>query len=447
MILQDWWYTTLLAQQYPFAPPLRADVKADVLIVGAGMAGMSAAASFIDSGLKVVLLERNIVGGSSTGRSAGFLTPDSELELSQLIRRFGADGAKEVWEVPCRGIDLILKRAKDFDIDCDIIRQDSMFLGLGASGREDVLAEDETRRSLGFGSAVYEPAQLQGVFGGEGYTAGIRYGDTYGINALQFVQGLKRALMKLPNFEVHESTEVQRIEGHVAYTHAGSVTADQIIIASDKPTRALCPIAEEVFHAQTFLSISEPLSDAEVLRLFPSGDHLQCWDSTLVYTYFRLTGDQRLLLGGGSPLTTFLPNYDDHKTVISRVIRNFRKHFPFLADLQFIQFWPGLIDSSRDLLPVLRRDADAPYRHYVHGCVGLPWAAFCGDFAGRAVQGKDDVDEANYYEYFTDRRKFFLPSWAGKFISKPIEFGINHAWAKYRQIDTGRIVPRVPKEF
>lgn len=89
MILQDWWYTTLLGMSESIEPPLRGEVKTDVLIIGGGAAGLAAALRFIGIGKKVVLLERNICGGSSTGKSAGFLTPDSELELSQLLRRYG----------------------------------------------------------------------------------------------------------------------------------------------------------------------------------------------------------------------------------------------------------------------------------------------------------------------------------------------------------------------
>ena len=81
MILQDWWYTTLLSHQFSSCPPLTADLRCDVLIIGGGMSGVMAAAEFIGQGRSVVLLEKNILGGSSTGRSAGFLTPDSELEL------------------------------------------------------------------------------------------------------------------------------------------------------------------------------------------------------------------------------------------------------------------------------------------------------------------------------------------------------------------------------
>jgi gamma-glutamylputrescine oxidase len=86
MINQDWWFTTLLVKQFKDCPPLNQDIKCDVLIVGGGFSGVSAAAEFVRKGHKVVLLEKNILGGCS-GRSAGFLTPDSELELNQLVRR------------------------------------------------------------------------------------------------------------------------------------------------------------------------------------------------------------------------------------------------------------------------------------------------------------------------------------------------------------------------
>ena len=90
MVNQNWWITTLMVGGYKHCPPLKQDIKCDVLIVGGGFCGVAAAAEFLRKGLKVVLIEKNIVGGSSSGRSAGFLTPDSELELHQLVRRYGA---------------------------------------------------------------------------------------------------------------------------------------------------------------------------------------------------------------------------------------------------------------------------------------------------------------------------------------------------------------------
>lgn len=62
-------------------------MKADVLIVGAGASGLAAALAPMDKGLDVTIIDRIICGGSSTGKSAGFLTSDSGLELSQILRR------------------------------------------------------------------------------------------------------------------------------------------------------------------------------------------------------------------------------------------------------------------------------------------------------------------------------------------------------------------------
>ena len=141
MINQNWWFTTLLVKQFTYCPPLNKDIKCDVLVVGGGMSGISAAAEFLRQGLKVVVIDKNIIGGSSTGRSAGFLTPDSELELHQLVRRYGVEAAREIWEMPCRGIDRLVENIKKFEVECGLLKQDSLFLGLGKSGKEAVVDE------------------------------------------------------------------------------------------------------------------------------------------------------------------------------------------------------------------------------------------------------------------------------------------------------------------
>ena len=172
MINQDWWFTTLLVKQFKYCPPLNKDIKCDVVIVGGGMSGVSAAAEFLRSGLKVVLIEKNIVGGSSTGKSAGFLTPDSELELHQLVRRYGIDAARDIWEMPCRGIDRLVDNIRKFDIECGLLKQNSLFLGLGKSGKQAVDEELECRESVGFtDQKVYDVEGLKTILGGESTAA------------------------------------------------------------------------------------------------------------------------------------------------------------------------------------------------------------------------------------------------------------------------------------
>lgn len=446
MILQTWWYTTLLDIDSPPCRPLAADLRADVAVVGGGMAGISAALRLARGGRKVVLLERNVLGGSSTGRSAGFLTPDSELELSQILRRYGKERARDLWDAPVRGIELIVGTAREHDITCDLQTQDSLFVGTDHKGWADAQAEVRARELLGYPQTLYSRDQLPGVLGSTEYYGGIRYPGTYGIDALLYAQGVKRVLLDL-GVQVFESTEAVALEDRTVRTHLGSVTADQIVFCIDKPSRELTPYERLVFHAQTFLAISEPLSDHEVRELFPSGAPLQCWDSDLVYTYWRLTGDQRLLVGGGSALTTFSLHAVTLPGVMGRVLRRFKQRFPFLERLEFIQYWPGLIDTTRDLLPTVMRDAAHPHVHWVLGCVGLPWAAFCGDFVGRVILGRAEKDEERYYRYFSPRRPFLVPTWLEPVSGKPLVFALNNWWAKYHQVDRNVHLPVRPEDF
>jgi hypothetical protein len=136
---------------------------------------------------------------------------------------------------------------------------------------------------------------------------------------------------------------------------------------------------------------------------------MQCWDSKLVYTYFRLTADNRLLLGGGSAITTFLKDAYNNPGIIKRVIADFYEHFPQLKSLAFIQFWPGQIDTTRDLLPTIVRPKDQPHLRFIFGCVGIPWATFTGSFAARNVLGDADDDYRKYFNYFSNERYFWLP--------------------------------------
>jgi gamma-glutamylputrescine oxidase len=421
MILQNWWFTTLLPQTYPPIHSLTKDIQVDVLIIGGGMTGVSAAATFIGKGLKVALIERNVLGGSSTGRSAGFLTPDSELELNQLERRFGTEGAARLWKVPLAGTNLLIKNVGKYEIACDLIKQDSLFLGINKSGFGDIEEERLARARINLESNVYDGVGIRRLVGSDAFSGGIRYGGTYGVSALQYVQGMKKVLLD-SNIQVYEATEARKIEGHRVITHSGVITADKIIVAIDKIEASFSRFSKEVYHAQTFLCVSEPLSRQEHDHLFPSGVQFQCWDSTLVYSYWRLTGSGRLLLGGGSALTTFLNHWYNKERVIKSIIRNFKSRFPALKGLHFVQYWPGLIDTTRDLLPTIVRDAEQPHVHFAFGIVGLPWASFCGDFLGRVVLGEAHEDEIKYFSYFSDRRYFFLPTSLQRFVGKAVVF-------------------------
>lgn len=434
MILQNWWYTTLLRtdEDNQFCDPLQKDIETEFLVIGGGMAGLHAARTLAEAGKQTVLLERNICGGSSTGKSAGFLTPDSELELSQLIRRYGTQNARSIWGVAERGVRLIVDAISSYGISCDLLEQDSLFLGVGRSGASAVAEETESRKEMGFPYTSYTRDSLRTVTSAKGYVGGTRYGGTHGINPLLFAQGLKNALVK-KGVQIYESTEVERINGNTAFTHLGSVKAKYIIVCSDKMPAEFAPVASYLYHAQTFLSISEPISKKDIMYLFPEKS-MMCWDSKLVYSYYRITGDNRILLGGGSALTTFTPLDVTSPIVIENVIVDFKKRFPELEELKFIQYWPGRIDTTQDIMPIVDYDRGNKTITYVLGCVGLPWAAACGTFAAERYLNPEKSQP--YEQFLRMDRKFFFPKVAQRIFGKMITFSLNNAYAKYIQKDS-----------
>lgn len=68
--------------------PLEKDISTEYLVIGGGVAGLHAAQALLARKCKVVLLEKSICGGGMSGRSGGFLTPDSELGLRQIEKRY-----------------------------------------------------------------------------------------------------------------------------------------------------------------------------------------------------------------------------------------------------------------------------------------------------------------------------------------------------------------------
>lgn len=428
LFLQNWWYTTLLNTETDFCVPLQGRITCDVVIIGGGMAGLHAAQRLAEHGRSVIVLERNICGGGSTGKSAGFLTPDSELELHQLVRRYGSERAMKVWSMATIGIDRIVANVQTYDLACDLLPQESLFLGIGQSGKSAVYAEAKVRESVGYPSTLHESLALQRLHPGRGYTAAVSYGGTYGINPLLYAQELKEKLLAL-GVRIFEGTAVTKILGHTVHTHMGEVEAAHIILCADKIHSDLSTIADHVYHAQTFLSVSEPLEDAEIAELFPQGNFL-CWDSKLVYSYYRLTGDRRLLLGGGTALTTFLPMDVTPPRVILGVIADFKKRFPFLKHHAFTQYWPGRIDTTKDLVPIVDFDPSKRHIQYVLGCVGLPWATFCGDYAAQRIL---DPSERSFDAFLRIDRGFLIPAFLQKLFGKMIVFSLNNIYSKYIQ--------------
>ena len=103
-------------------PRLQGNTTADVLVVGAGITGITTAYPLKRGGLRVVLIERERVASIDTGHTTAHLTHITDVELQELARNFGEDHAQATWDAGSAAIDEIERIAEEEEIECEFTR-------------------------------------------------------------------------------------------------------------------------------------------------------------------------------------------------------------------------------------------------------------------------------------------------------------------------------------
>ena len=423
MLYENWLQIGNLEVTTTYCPPLHGNLRCDYLVIGGGFAGLHAALRLVDNGKKVFLIEKRICGGGSSGQSGGFLTPESEKDIGQLIQTYGAKKANILYEIPSQGVQLILKTIKKYNFNCDLRKQDSLYLSVKESHNRWLKVEAEIMKKRGSQYKIYNGKSLKKIHPGKGYTMGLNYRGSYGINSFAYCQEMKNTLLK-KGVRIFEDSDIKKIDGNTVRTNLGSVTANNILICVDKmKTELNKEISEKIYHIQTYLAISEPLSKEQMKSLFPK-DELMCWDTRMIYMHYRPVSGNRIMVGGSSPWASYHSKYVHNQKIIEKFIDELKERFPAIKNVDFTHYWAGLIDVTKDLDPIVDYDKKNKSIQYAMGCAGLNWAAYCGDYVARRAINPKSVEDLS--EFTKIDRKFFFPEYMQKFFGKRISFALSH---------------------
>jgi gamma-glutamylputrescine oxidase len=423
MIYENWMRTHSLNIKSQVCPPIEGNLKCDCLVIGGGFTGLHAALRLVDSGKEVVLVEKGVCGSSSSGQSAGFLTPETEEDMRQIVSRYGEKKAKIIYNIPLNGMQMIVNNAKKYGFNCDLKEQDSFYFSTKKRDNKHIKEEAEFKDEENFSYKLYNKTTIKNVHPGKNYLVGLRYPGSYGINPFSYCVEMKNLLLK-KGVKIYENSEVHGIEGNTAKTHIGSVTAKNILICIDKLKAEIDEeLSKKIYHMQTYLAVSEPLNKKEIKSLFPKGE-LMCWDTRLIYIHYRLVEGNRLLVGGSTPWATYYPKYYHNPRVIESFINDLKYNFPEIKDIEFPYYWSGMLDVTKNLVPIVDYDKKNRSIQYAIGCAGLNWAAYCGDYLARRIldpKGTEDLSE-----FLGADRKFFISTWFQKIFGKRISFALSH---------------------
>ncbi len=329
---------------------LSKDVETDVCVVGAGIAGMTAAYLLLREGRSVVILDDGPIGGGQTQRTTAHLSNAIDDRYFKIENWHGHTGARLAAESHTAAIDRIETIVNDEKIDCDFERLDGYLFGSPGESHELLEQEFLAARRAGLSEIELIPHCPLLAFDTEMCLRFPRQGQ---FHPLKYLAGLKQAIQRMGGL-VFTQTRVEKIDGgppaKIRSYSGATVTATSVVVATNSPFNDFVTI-----HTKQAAYISYVLG-----FLIPKGSVTKAlyWDTEHPYHYVRLQAlpesesSGELLIVGGEDHKTGQAN--DAEERYRRIEEWTRKRFSMCRDV--VYRWSGQVLETIDGLAFIGRN-------------------------------------------------------------------------------------------
>ncbi|MEI4260245.1 NAD(P)/FAD-dependent oxidoreductase [Roseovarius sp. D0-M9] len=377
------WYAAT-SDALPAFDPLRGEARADVVVVGAGYTGLSAALHLAEAGMDVALIEAQRVGFGASGRNGGQLGSGQRMDQQGLERLMGTGDAAKLWDLAEDAKALVKSLITKHDIDCHLqpgVAHATM--SAKEMAQEHAYADHLAQR---YGYTQIEKLDrdaMQALCPSPAYHGGTLDMGAAHLHPLRYALGLARAA-KAAGVRIYEQSEVTGIdEGARAKvrTAQGSISADHVILACNGYLGGLNgKVAKRVMPINNFIAATKPLGD-EAARVLTRD--VAVADTKFVVNYFRLSHDKRLLFGGGESYGYRFP-----ADIEALVRKPMTEIFPHLHDVQIDHAWGGTLAITIKRMPYLARIAPNMLSASGYSGHGVGSATHAGKLMADAVAGE-----------------------------------------------------------
>jgi glycine/D-amino acid oxidase-like deaminating enzyme len=355
---KSFWLTT---RDYGPNAPLEGFHEVDVAVVGGGFTGLSAA-HFLkqeEPGLKVALLESQVIGYGASGRNGGFSVTLFGLTLSLTAKRFGRQKAREAHHYMEQAVDTLREHIERYRIDCDYEHPGFLRVATSERYRDRILHEIDLAQALGLeGIEWLEREPLSEQIRSPGYL-GAWWEPRCGLlNPAKLAWGWKEVIQG-QGVEVYEQTPVVEIrrekKGKMRLTVPwGEVVAKKLVLATNAYSHLIPLLKRKQAPVWTYIVLTEPLRE-EHFEEIGWRNRQGIEDARDLIHYYRLTADNRLLMGGRDVSMAYGRDMDldRNEEIFIGLERDVRSLFPALKDVSFTHRWGGPVSVPVDLAPAL----------------------------------------------------------------------------------------------
>jgi gamma-glutamylputrescine oxidase len=377
------WYAQS-ADAAPAHPPLQGRETADVVVLGAGLTGLSAALELAQAGLSVVVLEAQRVGWGASGRNGGQVIFGFGCDQPKIAEMLGMPESRRLFSWAVEGVQMVRERIARHQIDADW-RDGHAHVAIKPRHIDELKAlQQDLAENYAYPVQWWDREQLAAQLSSPRYLGAVFDPQSGHLHPLNYTLGLARAAVAA-GVRIHEGSPVlslQRGARPLLRTAGGEVQASFCVLAGNALVHGIAPeLDDKIMPVGTYVGATEPLGAERAASLIRND--MAVADINWALDYFRLSRDHRLLFGGRASYSTLPP-----PNLPGTMTRRMTAVFPQLKGVKFDSVWGGLIDISLNRAPHWGRLGDNVYFAQGFSGHGVAATGLAGRILAEAIRGQ-----------------------------------------------------------
>ncbi len=345
---QIYWHTTVDMPSDQNLTPL--PEKADVAVIGSGYTGLSAAYTLAKRGARVAVLEAGTIGWGASSRNGGMVLTGLKLPMQTIIKRYGRDLARRLFQCSLDSIDTVEQIVKEEDIDCGFARTGHLLAANKPKHYESLQGEVEfMAKEFNHNVRLVPPGDLHSEIGSDVYHGALVDEVSAGVNPAQFVAGLAHAAEKA-GAALCARARVRNLgrgeKRFLVETERGAVQAESVLAATSGYTGNVTKnLQKKIIPIGSFIIATEKLPAELARQLSPKNRMI--FDYKHYLNYFRLW-EERMIFGGRA---AFFPENENTIRQSAEILRReMVQVYPQLKDAKVDFVWGGTLDFAFDMM-------------------------------------------------------------------------------------------------